>query len=411
MVMGGVKKLAGTVAGKASDKVVSGAVSELISGLDNMLKPLIFPIISLTTILGGIGAGFENLTKAIGTISKLVSKFVEPFTNLLMPPLLALITMLSPLVKMVNQMMRPVFQRLMEYTRDNAGSLQDGTMSNNEFMQGYWNTLLVGLGDVFAKMLFNVDLFDTGVDNIANAVNDFDNEVKQLEDDLGNAATATGEFIDSILNPDKGETTPEQQFETPGMSPDLTHEGTLDALGIPPSMRQGSSTSKIDLGQLQSKMMSEYSGMMSMLGDGLVTELKTSIEEAAPRKIDEAADRVLETLYSNLAGDEGYMRVTGGEAPTAEELSAFTKASEFIMDIPEDYAEKWLLARENVSTSSATLKGEIDKVGTEFNNWQSYMSSFNPVSYMKKQIDAKINSMDFDDSRSSSRNGQYQSGY
>lgn len=124
-------------------EVIVGAITGAITGLANIIVAGFLAVLTavgvavIVEILKGIADAMKGLTQAISVMGMLIGQIIRPFLDLLIPFFMALNILLLPLVRWMNLLMRPVFQALMEYMKENVGKVQKGEMKIEDFFTGY----------------------------------------------------------------------------------------------------------------------------------------------------------------------------------------------------------------------------------------------------------------------------------
>jgi len=131
---------------------VMGALEELSAG-----TLLIIAGISImgARIVGGMMSVFNTAFSWFDTLGKLIGMLVLPFINVLFSPLLLLITILTPFVRMINVFMKPFLLLSMRFIKDIGAPLNKLI---SKFLRGKINVieLLTGIGKVVFDALANM---------------------------------------------------------------------------------------------------------------------------------------------------------------------------------------------------------------------------------------------------------------
>lgn len=494
MVLGGVAKIAGEAGGTAktaaktagAEGIAKGLVGDLISGLDSTLKMVLIPVSEplaliskmVGTFISGFETSFTPLLKSVNALGKVLGAVAMPFLNLFIPYFTLFARMTLPLIRIMNQLLKPVMENMMKWSKENP------TLASNPVF--YAAKLALELGGVFNQLfdLVKISLIQAIGETIATLADMIGLDGDKIRDIFGRMSTSIGDTGDAVTE----STTSLDIFGTTVTSFGTTVDsvssfigGIIDGLKqktTPISADAGKETEWMDIpayeGPLPGLSGMKIPGLESgepdldipvdwqKVWDTTIENAKidytkldfsspvsTAIESSASNIIlsDAAASRVIETIYGNLMNDPGWKKVRGESGfgdLSGQEISDMTKQNPYVMDVDADYAQAWIDQNTQVVATTGALKqvedvlvthslvpdlqmmddailnnaypamtnlaSKMDGVGSEFSTWKSKMASFDPVSYMKKQIEKEVSKMS-GGSSDDGRKGYYQSGY
>ena len=104
--IGGTAKAGAAAAGG----MASGAIGGLLSSVVTILTKIAAPIALIVILMEAA----KHVMKIVGLISNVLSMIAMPFLNLLIPPLLMILTFLTPFIRVANVLMRPLYIAMME---------------------------------------------------------------------------------------------------------------------------------------------------------------------------------------------------------------------------------------------------------------------------------------------------------